>query len=96
MPSTDPLFMGLVLSLQSSAMVLLGKVMNPVTGNVDRDLESARQTIDLLAALQSKSQGNLSSEEARLLEHVLYDLRLNFVDESSRTAQPSPPESANS
>lgn len=75
------LFLQLVLGLQQAAMVALGKLMNPVTGKLERNLEAARNTIDTLSALESRTRGNLESDEQRVLTQVLTDLRLNYLDE---------------
>ena len=75
------LFLQLLLGLQQAAMVALGKLMNPVTGKIERNLEAARNTIDTLAALATRTQGNLESDEQRLLTQVLTDLRMNYLDE---------------
>lgn len=73
-----------VLQQQQWTMVSLGKIQNPMTGELSRDLEQARFSIDLLAMLEEKTKGNLSDREARLLAQVLTNLRLNFVEESAR------------
>jgi len=65
----------------SSGMQGLGKVMNPVTNKIDRNLEQAKQSIDMLEMLRDKTKGNLSPESERLLSQFLSDLRLNYVDE---------------
>lgn len=83
----DANFFQLVLSLQAGAMQQMGKVANPITGKVERDLRVAKATIDLVAMLEAKTKGNLNKEEARLLSHVLYELRLNYVDESKKPDQ---------
>jgi hypothetical protein len=75
------LFLQLLLGLQQAAMVALGKLMNPVTGKIERNLEAARNTIDTLAALATRTQGNLENEEQRVLTQVLTDLRMNYLDE---------------
>jgi hypothetical protein len=75
------LFLQLLLGLQQAAMVALGKLMNPVTGKIERNLEAARNTIDTLAALATRMQGNLESDEQRVLTQVLTDLRMNYLDE---------------
>ena len=75
------LFLQLVLGLQQSAMIALGKLMNPLTRKVETHLEAARDTIDTLAALESRTGGNLEPDEARVLRQVLAELRLNYVDE---------------
>ncbi len=75
------LFLQLVLGLQQAAMVALGKLMNPVTNKIDRNLEAARNTIDTISALESRTRGNLESDEQRVLTQVLTELRMNYVDE---------------
>lgn len=88
----DDLFLGLVASLQMSAWMQLGKVMNPVTGKIERDLDGAQQTIDLLGMLQEKTRGNLDAEEDKFLTRLLFDLRLNYVEErKSATASGAAP-----
>ena len=77
----NDLFIGLVASLQASAWMQLGKILNPVTGKVERDLEQARDTIDLLGMLEAKTRGNLHPDESRLLTQTLYALRMNYVEE---------------
>ena len=75
------LFLQLVLGLQQAAMVALGKLMNPMSGKIERNLEGARNTIDTLAAIEARTRGNLESDEQRVLTQVLTDLRMNYVDE---------------
>ena len=79
-----------VLSIGSSALVHLGEIEHPETEQARENLLLARQTIDLLAMLEEKTQGNLTEEEARFLRDLLADLRLKFV-EKSRGAAPRPP-----
>jgi hypothetical protein len=80
------LFLQLVVGLQQSAMIALGKLMNPITRKVEADLEAARATIDTLAAVEARTRGNLEPDEARVLQQVLADLRLNYVDEMKKAA----------
>jgi len=81
-------FYTFILSLGSSAIVHLGDAPHPETGQaVPPDLALAQQTIDLLGLLQQKTRGNLTDEEAKLLDHLLVDLKLRFV-ERSRTTTP--------
>ena len=68
-----------VLSLSASAAMHLGIAPNPMTGKTEAHLPLARQTIDLLAVLEEKTEGNLTGEEERLLSQVLYDLRMQYV-----------------
>jgi hypothetical protein len=79
LPSID--FSTFVVSLSHSALVHLGDAPQP-DGHNDKDLALARQTIDILGLLQEKTKGNLSGEEERLLNQVLYDLRMRFVEVS--------------
>lgn len=85
--SVDMMFYSLVLSLQAAAMQHLGKVMSPVTGKVERNLEAAQGTIEMLEMIRRKTDGNLSEDEQRTLERVLYELRLNFVDEKNKPTE---------
>lgn len=75
------LFLQLVLGLQQAAMVALGKLMNPVSNKIERNLEAARNTIDTIAAIEARTHGQLESDEQRVLTQVLTDLRLNYLDE---------------
>lgn len=82
--TSTQLFMGLVYSLTQSAFISLGKLPDPVTGAIERNLPQASQTIDMLAALEEKTKGNLDEEEAKFLTHTISDLRLNYVDETNK------------
>jgi hypothetical protein len=74
-------FSTLVLSMASTAMVHLVKVPTPGGGGpVERDLDAAKQAIDILAILEEKTRGNLDDGEQKLLKSLLYDLRVAFVD----------------
>ena len=75
------LFLQLVLGLQQAAMVALGKLMNPMSGKLERNLEGARNTVDTLAAIEARTRGNLESDEQRVLTQVLTELRMNYLDE---------------
>ena len=75
------LFLQLLLGLQQSGMMTLGKLMNPITRQIDKNLDAARDTIDTLAALEARTRGNLEPDEARVLQQVLTELRMNYLDE---------------
>jgi hypothetical protein len=77
-------FVQLVAMFQMAAMQAMGKLVNPVTNEVERDLEQARGSIDMLEMLQRRTEGNRSDAETEMLEKVLFELRMNFVDESAR------------
>ena len=78
----------LVIIFQAAAMQQLGKVKNPVTDKIERDLEAAQSSIDMLDMLKEKTKGNLTADEERLLTNVLMDLKLNFVDEAKKSQSP--------
>ncbi|MFQ5351670.1 MAG: DUF1844 domain-containing protein [Candidatus Binatia bacterium] len=78
---TDLVFSGFVMSLASQAFVFLGTLPDPQTGKPNRDLTQATGIIDLLAALQTKTKGNLTDDEERMLEDILYQLRMQYVAE---------------
>ncbi len=82
------LFLQLVLGLQQSGMMALGKLMNPISRKIDRHLDAARDTIDTLAALEVRTKGNLEPDEARVLQQVLTELRMNYLDERKKPATP--------
>lgn len=77
MPEVD--FVTFVLSLSTNALVSMGMLPRPDTGEKKADLLLARQTIDILGLLQEKTKGNLTGEEERILDNVLYDLRMTYV-----------------
>ncbi|MCK4607288.1 MAG: DUF1844 domain-containing protein [candidate division Zixibacteria bacterium] len=83
----NPLFLQLVVSLQAGAMQQMGKVASPFTGKVERDLDMAKHSIDMLAMIDDKTKGNLGEEEQKLLSHLLYELRLNYVDELKKEGE---------
>jgi len=74
------LFQHLVAMFQTLAYQQLGKLINPITGEVERDLQQAKITIDMLAMLQKKTEGNLGEREKRLLDSALMELQMNYVD----------------
>lgn len=78
LPAVD--FATFVLSLNHSALMHLGVAPDPSTGTTELSLPLARQTIDLVALLQEKTRGNLTGEEERILEQILYELRLRYVE----------------
>lgn len=75
------LFAQLVLTFENSAWQNLGKIVNPASGKVERNLELARNSIDMLDMIKRRTAGNLDEDELRFLEHTLYQLRINYVDE---------------
>jgi len=79
----DLSFTTFVVSLASSAAIHFGDLPDPTTGQrTEVNLEGAAQMIDILALLEEKTRGNLTLEEREVLDQVLYELRLRFVDAS--------------
>jgi hypothetical protein len=76
----EPSFSTLVLSLSTQALMFLGEIPEGPEKVAERDLEAARNIIDLLGVLQRKTAGNLDASESSLLERILYDLRMRFVE----------------
>ncbi len=77
-------FATLVSYLSTTAMFQLGMLPGPGGEHIAPDINNGRRTIDLLEVLQEKTHGNLSEEEARLLDEVLYELRMSFVEVQKR------------
>ncbi len=77
----DELFAILVLNFQSSAMISMGKIIHPITKEITRNLNEAKFAIDMLGMISNRTKGNLSIEEESLIQNVLTELRLNYVDE---------------
>jgi hypothetical protein len=78
-------FTGFILSLASTAAIHFGDLPDPATGErAEANLDGASQMIEILALLEQKTRGNLTAEERQLLEQVLYELRMRFVDAQSR------------
>jgi len=83
----DQLFIHLVNTFVQSAWISLGKVKNPVTDKLDRNIEQATYYIDLLDMLQTKMKGNLSEWEEQYIIHSLSELKLNFIDEQKKGSE---------
>jgi hypothetical protein len=77
----DYRLLSLVMSLATAAWSQLGKVPNPVSEKIEKDLNQARISIEFLRMLQERTKGNLSDKEKELLDNTVADLELNFADE---------------
>ena len=77
------LFMQLVMQNQQMAMISLGKVNNPISNTLDKNLEYAKLSIDTLDMLVQKTKGNLSDYEEKLLAETVNQLKVIYVEESS-------------
>lgn len=77
-PEADFKFFLTTLGIQ--AWIALGKIPNPMTQQIEENKNQAKFIIDTLDVLEKKTKGNLTKEESEILEKLLYDLRLNYVD----------------
>ena len=78
------LFMQLVMQNQQMAMISLGKVKNPVSDTLDKNLEYAKLSIETLDMLIQKTKGNLSDYEEKLLTETVNQLKIIYVEESAK------------
>jgi len=78
------LFMQLIIQNQQIAMMSMGKIKNPVTERIERNLEHAKIYIDTLDMLLAKTKGNLSEYEEKFLDETLKELKLNYIDEMDK------------
>jgi hypothetical protein len=85
--SNEALFIAFIINLHATTMIALGKIASPLTQKIERNLEQARFTIDLLGMLEAKTAGNRTEEESRALKTILTELRLNYVDELEKDRQ---------
>lgn len=72
-------FQQFILAMGTQAMVAMGEIPNPVSGKTEIQLEAASETIDILALIEEKTKGNLTSEEEATLKNLLHELRVRFV-----------------
>jgi len=77
-------FIQLIAMFQDAAMRYMGKLPVDASGKIVRDLEQARATIDIVEMLERRTRGNRSDPETQFLERVLFELRMNYVDETRR------------
>ncbi|MDD5475438.1 MAG: DUF1844 domain-containing protein [Syntrophales bacterium] len=75
-------FSGFMFSLYASAAFHFGDMADPATGKEEKNLPAAKQMIELIAMLKEKTEGNLTEEEKRTIETLLYELRMRYVKES--------------
>ena len=83
-PLPEITFSSFVFSLSTSAMYHFGDFPDPVTKEGTRNLPAAKQTIDILSILKTKTEGNLDENEKQLLDGILYELRMRFVKEMTK------------
>ncbi|MHB8070128.1 MAG: DUF1844 domain-containing protein [Desulfobaccales bacterium] len=81
-PMPEITFPSFLFSMSTAVFVNLGAVADPATGEINRNLPLAKQTIDLLVLLREKTRNNLTKEEEDLFDHLLYDLRMRYIREA--------------
>ena len=84
------LFAQLVVTLATSCLQHLGKLVNPMTRKAETNLDAAQATIELLDMLQAKTKGNLDAEEDKMLRDTITALNMNYVETMQAAPQPSP------
>jgi len=77
LPEID--FNSFIFSISTSALIQLGEIEDPFTQKSAKNLPLAKQTIDLIRMLKEKTKGNLTPQEERVIENILYDLRMRYV-----------------
>jgi hypothetical protein len=88
MSDSELSFAAFVVSLATTAAIHLGDVADPATGQrLEPNIEGASQMIAILTLLEAKTRGNLTAEERQVLEQVLYELRMRFVQASGQTSR---------
>jgi len=87
MSKHDHVLAGLVFSLQAMAMQQLGKLQDPHSGQVHRDLDQARGTIDILEMLKAKCRTDTPPDLLRMIDGAVMDLQLNYVEERKKDAK---------
>ncbi len=87
-------FIQYIAMLANSGMQHLGKMMNPITGKTEKNLDAARAIVDMLSMFKKKTEGNLTKEEAQVMDEALSNLQLNYADEVERAGKEKPKEGA--
>jgi Domain of unknown function (DUF1844) len=86
--SVEVTFIGFVLSLAHTAAFHFGDVPDPSTGQAGQtNLAAAHQIIEILALLEQKTRGNLTAEERQLLEQIVYELQMRYVEATKSAPQ---------
>ena len=84
MDEKELLFIQFISGLYTSTMQTLGKIMNPITGKIDKNLDAAQSTIELVRMLKEKTKGNLSKRESDTINNALANMQMNYADELKR------------
>jgi len=77
----EVLFLQLIMTFETAAWQQMGKLKNPLTNKIEKDLEQARLSIDMLDMIKAKTEGSRTPNETKVLERILSQLKINFVEE---------------
>lgn len=80
-------FLSIIFMFQAAALQALGEIPNPLTGKAEKDLLQAKYSIDTLNLLKEKTKGNLEEGEVKVLDEVLYGLRMRFVEKAKESKE---------
>ncbi|MDR0977791.1 MAG: DUF1844 domain-containing protein [Endomicrobium sp.] len=80
----NPYFFNLISMFSSSAWCQLGKMQNPVTGKIEKDLKGAQTAIEMLLMVREKTKGNLNDREEKMLASTISNLQINYADEAAK------------
>ncbi|MCM8758101.1 MAG: DUF1844 domain-containing protein [Candidatus Omnitrophica bacterium] len=80
----EPDFNFFITTLGLQASIALGQIPNPITNRIEEDLKQAKFLIDTLALIKEKTKGNLAEEEENLLDNLLYELRIQYIDKINK------------
>ena len=88
-PQAEPevTFTTFMVGLSTQALAALGEISDPVSGARSKDLHAAQQLIDIIGMLREKTRGNLDSDEDGLIEAILFDLRMKYVELARQSAR---------
>ncbi len=86
-PDDTTYFLQLIAMFQMASLQQMGKLVNPVTNEAERDLQQAKASIDMLEMIKIRTKGNLSDTEAEFLDKILFELHMNYVDEADRASK---------
>jgi len=76
-------FVNFLFSISTSALIQMGEIEDPISQQTVKNLPLAKQTIDLIGMLKEKTKGNLTPDETKLIENILFDLRMRYVKATS-------------
>ncbi|MFH1854208.1 MAG: DUF1844 domain-containing protein [Candidatus Omnitrophota bacterium] len=89
---SELMFIQYIFALTNSGMQYLGKIMSPLTGKIEKNLEAAQGIIELLSMLKEKTKGNLNDTEEKVISDGIANLQLNYADEVNRAEKENEPE----